>query len=174
MYYAFVYAARFFEVTCIFTFSMKILFVCLGNICRSPLAEAIFNHKIQNKSLADTFFTDSCGTANYHVGDWPDHRTIKNAQKNRVEINHVGRQLSVNDLEVFDLILPMDQSNLENILRLPNATAHQHKIKLVRSFDPHGAGDVPDPYYGTEKDFQEVFEILSRTIENLISNLIKA
>lgn len=147
---------------------MKILFVCLGNICRSPLAEAIFNHKIQNKSLADTFVADSCGTANYHVGDRPDPRTIKNARKNKVEINHFGRQLSPTDLEVFDLILAMDQSNLENILRLPNAEAHLQKIKLVRSYDPSGLGDVSDPYYGTEKDFQEVFEILDRTIENFL------
>ena len=152
---------------------MKILFVCLGNICRSPLAEAIFNHKIQNKSLADAFVADSCGTASYHVGDWPDPRTIKNARKNKVEINHVGRQLSPIDLETFDLILAMDTSNLENILNLPNGAPHHEKIKLVRSFDPSGPGSVPDPYYGTEKDFQEVFEILDRTIENLISELEK-
>lgn len=151
---------------------MKILFACLGNICRSPLAEAIFNHKIQNKSLADAFVADSCGTANYHVGDWPDPRTIKNARKNKVEINHVGRQLTPLDLDTFDLILAMDQSNLENILRLPNASAHQQKIRLVRSYDPSGLGDVPDPYYGTEKEFQEVFEILERTIENLINELV--
>lgn len=166
---------RFFldALTSIFTFSMKILFVCLGNICRSPSAEAIFKHKLQNKSLAQSFTADSCGTANYHVGDTPDPRTIRNARNNGVEINHLGRQISPSDFENFDLILAMDGSNLHNILRLPGANLHAHKIKLMREYDPDGRGDVPDPYYGTEADFQEVFEILDRSIDKLITSLLK-
>lgn len=150
---------------------MNVLFVCLGNICRSPLAEAIFKHKLQNKSIAHAFYADSCGTANYHVGDMPDPRTIRNARTNGVEINHRGRQLSGEDFETFDLILAMDQSNFSNIMRLTIAEMHQHKIKLMRDFDPIGKGDVPDPYYGNEADFQEVFEILERSIETLIQEL---
>ena|SRR5882724_908656 len=149
---------------------MKILFVCLGNICRSPLAEAIFNDKIKSKGLQEKILADSCGTGNYHVGDWPDHRTIKCAAKNNILINHVGRQLSHADLENFDLILVMDGSNLFNVLRLGNEST-KSKVKLMRSFDPLGEGDVPDPYYGNEKDFDEVFEILERSVSKLVGNL---
>src|SRR4051812_43443786 len=120
---------------------MKVLFVCLGNICRSPLAEAIFNEKIRLKGLQDEFQSDSCGTGNYHVGDWPDDRAIKCARKNDILMNHIGRQLRHSDLEDFDLLLAMDRSNLQNILRLGNDTTRQ-KVKLMRSFDPQGEGDV--------------------------------
>jgi protein-tyrosine phosphatase len=146
----------------------KILFVCLGNICRSPQAEAIFNHKIKEKGLANIYQSDSCGTSNYHIGCAPDNRTIQNSLKNGVPVYHAARQLSTQDLEDFDLILAMDENNYHHILKLSSATAQKHKIKLMRDFDPHEPGDVPDPYYGGEKDFQEVFDILNRSIENLI------
>jgi len=150
---------------------MKILFVCLGNICRSPLAEAIFIHKIKEKGLETQFSADSCGMANYHIGHSPDTRTIRNAIKNGVQMRHLGRQFSSVDFDAFDVILPMDKSNLNNILQLSNDASHLKKVKLVREYDPNGQGEVPDPYYGTDKDFQEVFDILDRTIENLIDEL---
>lgn len=149
----------------------KILFVCLGNICRSPQAEAIFNHKIKEKRLAQVYQGDSCGTSNYHIGCTPDHRTIQNSLKNGVPIYHAARQLTDQDLVNFDLILAMDESNYDNILRLPSAPANHHKIKLMREFDPQERGDVPDPYYGGEKDFQEVFDILDRSIGNMITSI---
>ncbi|MBI1770681.1 MAG: low molecular weight phosphotyrosine protein phosphatase [Bacteroidetes bacterium] len=148
---------------------MKILFVCLGNICRSPLAEAIFNEKVRQRGLQKEFQSDSCGTGNYHIGDWPDGRAIKCAQKNNILINHLGRQLTRSDLEDFDLILAMDRSNLKNIFALAN-TETKSKVKLMRSYDPLGTGDVPDPYYGNEKDFDEVFEILDRSVEGLVKS----
>jgi protein-tyrosine phosphatase len=151
---------------------VRILFVCLGNICRSPLAEAIFISKIKEKGLSSGFIVQSCGTANYHIGDMPDPRTISNAFKNGIHINHVGRQLSMEDLDSFDLILAMDRSNLNNIKRLGNAESNLHKISLMRSHDPLGRNkDVPDPYYGNENDFQEVFDILDRSITQLIIQL---
>ena len=150
---------------------IKILFVCLGNICRSPLAEAIFNHKIKELGLDNDFSSQSCGTANYHIGDVPDIRTIRNAFKNGIHIDHFGRQLSSEDLDSFDFILAMDQSNLGNIKRLGNADLNLHKISLMRSHDSFGRNeDVPDPYYGNEKDFQEVFDILNRSIDSFISS----
>jgi protein-tyrosine phosphatase len=150
----------------------KILFVCLGNICRSPLAEAVFNHRLIEKGWEKHFSADSCGTANYHIGDPPDPRTIRNAAMNGITINHLGRQLHENDLVTFDLILAMDENNLRAILRMPTATRESHKIKLLRSYDAEGADKtVPDPYYGNEKDFQQVFEIVNRSIDGLLQAL---
>ncbi len=150
----------------------RILFVCLGNICRSPLAEAIFNREIQARGLGQRFEAESCGTANYHVGDPPDPRTLLNALKNGTEIHHIGRQFEIADFERFDMILPMDASNRSNLFRLPSSDKYRHKIKLMRSFDSHDRGaDVPDPYHGTEHDFQEVFEILDRSVLGLLASL---
>jgi protein-tyrosine phosphatase len=150
----------------------RLLFVCLGNICRSPLAEAIFEHQIRQNGLHEGFYSESCGTANYHVGHPPDPRTLRNAAKNGITIQHLGRQFHVNDFNRFDLILPMDKSNWSNLLKLPGAAPHEAKIKLMRTFDPlHPGADVPDPYYGGEDDFQEVFDILHRSAGNLIEYL---
>lgn len=151
---------------------VSVLFVCLGNICRSPLAEAIFNHQVRQKQLQPYFRAASCGTANYHVGDPPDSRTIRNALKNGIAIQHIGRQFDISDFGKFDLIIPMDESSRANLLRLPGIAQFRHKIKLMRTCDPeNGGADVPDPYYGSEKNFQEVFEILDRSMKGLIENL---
>ncbi len=148
---------------------IKVLFVCLGNICRSPLAEAIFKDKIRRKNLEQHFEVDSCGTADYHIGSIPDSRTLANAKKNGVHIDHYCRQLTSDDLEEFDYIFAMDRSNHRNILRLSNNEKHVEKVFLMREFDQQGKGEeVPDPYYGSERHFQEVFEILDRSTENFL------
>jgi protein-tyrosine phosphatase len=142
----------------------NVLFVCLGNICRSPLAEAIFWHKVKAKGLSELYYAESCGTAKYHIGQAPDHRTIRNALDNGVTIDHKCRQLCTDDFEKFDEIFVMDRSNYNNALKI--AGKHRAKVKMIRDFDPEGKGEeVPDPYYGSEKDFQNVFEILERSIE---------
>lgn len=149
----------------------KVLFVCLGNICRSPLAEAIFKHKLKERGLVSQFEADSCGTSNYHIGGNPDPRTIANAKKNGVSIDHCGRQLSIADIEDFDYILAMDSSNFRNIHLVLKDEKHKPKIQMMRDYDPQGKGDVPDPYYGGEKGFQEVFDILDRSLDRFLDKL---
>lgn len=152
---------------------IRVLFVCLGNICRSPLAEAIFKHKIKEKGLEGIIEADSCGTSNYHIGSAPDPRTIANASQNGIAIDHCGRQLTMEDLQQFDYILAMDESNLRNILRLHGSKEHISKIMLLRDFDPFSKGEVPDPYFGSEEGFHEVFDILSRSLEAFTTYLEK-
>ncbi len=151
---------------------VKVLFVCLGNICRSPLAEALFKNKVIKRGLENRIEMDSCGTSNYHIGDWPDERTIENALQNGISIDHRGRQLSERDLEHYDFILTMDRSNFSNTLHLVSHENQKNKIIMMRAFDPQAPQeDVPDPYYGGVKGFQEVFNILDRSTENFLKHL---
>ena len=151
---------------------IKVLFVCLGNICRSPLAEAIFNHKLKLHNLNHAFEVDSCGTGDYHIGAQPDKRTVKVSKKNGVEISHACRQLVAADLHYFDYLMAMDKSNYFNILRLSTADDLNKKVLLMRDFDPqHHGAEVPDPYYGGDREFQEVFTILDRSLDLFLSHL---
>lgn len=152
---------------------INVLFVCLGNICRSPMAEAIFNHQINARGLAKMVEVDSSGTANYHVGDDADPRTRVAVRSKGVAIDHCVRQLTVDDLNYYDYILAMDRSNYQNIHRL-STQGHKAKVKLMRDFDPgHEGQEVPDPYYGTQKNFEEVYEILDRSIRHFIDHLVE-
>ncbi|MFT6882331.1 MAG: protein-tyrosine phosphatase [Marinoscillum sp.] len=150
---------------------IKVLFVCLGNICRSPLAEAIFNDKVAKKGFSDKVSSDSCGTANYHTGKLPDHRSIQIAEKNNIPMDHSARKFQIKDAKEFDYILAMDQSNYRNILH--EISYKPEGLFLMRSFDLQGKDlDVPDPYYGGLDGFKDVYQILDRSIEELITYLL--
>jgi protein-tyrosine phosphatase len=145
---------------------MKLLFVCLGNICRSPLAEALMKYHVQNLELSDSFFIDSCGTGNWHQGESPDKRTLDNALKNSLDITHKARQIKSEDIAAFDYIFVMDQHNLTSVLSTyPQA---KDKLFLVSHFSKlHPNAIIPDPYYGEEEDFQMVFDLLNSITKEL-------
>lgn len=152
---------------------VKVLFVCLGNICRSPLAEGIFRFKVRERGLSDFFKIDSCGTSDYHIGETPDSRSMANAKKNGVDYMHRGRQLKKADFYDFNYILPMDELNMRDVERLRPDDGTAEVIKM-RDFDSDEVGsDVPDPYYGGENGFQLVFDILERSTENLLEELLE-
>ena len=152
---------------------VKVVFVCLGNICRSPMAEAIFKHLIKERGLEAVVEADSCGTANYHVGDDADPRTLSAVRTKGINIDHCVRQLSATDLDEYDYVLAMDRSNYQNILRLSNAQ-NRSRVIMMRDFDPgHNGEEVPDPYYGNQKHFEEVYEILYRSLSEFVDFLIK-
>ncbi|MBC6410794.1 MAG: low molecular weight phosphotyrosine protein phosphatase [Ekhidna sp.] len=148
----------------------KILFVCLGNICRSPMAEAIFNNKVRKLGIESKYISDSAGTASYHIGEDPDSRTVEIVKKNGMKINHLGKQFLKKHGEDFDYIIAMDASNRKNILN-EIMGSNKHKVYLMRDFDPLEKGDVPDPYYGEEGEFDNVFKILNRSIDAFINHI---
>jgi len=139
----------------------KILFVCLGNICRSPLAEGVMLHLKEKHKLAMEI--DSAGTAHYHIGEAPDKRTIANAKKNGVDLSSLrARQFEPSDFDRFDKIYVMDKNNLRNVLSLAKSEVHKNKVSLFL----HNL-EVPDPYYGTEEDFEHVFRLVYKNCELL-------
>ena len=152
---------------------VKVLFVCLGNICRSPMAEGIF--KALTKDNQSLFECDSAGTSSYHIGEKADERMRDTAKAHHISIeDHRARQLSREDFDNFDYIIAMDKSNYQNILMLKNRINHtsETNIMLMRSFDTEKEDlEVPDPYYGSVFDFENVYEILFRCNERFISFL---
>ncbi|MFT5144047.1 MAG: protein-tyrosine phosphatase [Thalassolituus oleivorans] len=148
------------------------MFVCLGNICRSPLAEGVFAAKVAQSGLSDAFEIASSGTGNWHVGDPPDARMLKTAAAHRVHLTSRGRQCGAPDLEHFDHILVMDRSNLHDVLSLDQDDTYGQKVKLFREFDPDpGDHQVPDPYYGGKGGFEQVYGIVDRTAQALLGGL---
>jgi protein-tyrosine phosphatase len=136
----------------------KVLMVCLGNICRSPLAEGV----LQSKLPINKCIVDSAGTANYHVGTAPDKRSIVTAKKFGIDISQQKcRQLSKSDFETFDYIYVMDNSNYKNVIAIAPNEASKQKVKLIlNELEPIGNLEVPDPYYGEMEDFEHVFHLL--------------
>jgi protein-tyrosine phosphatase len=145
--------------------------VCLGNICRSPLADGLLRNKVSEKKLP--WFVDSAGTAGYHIGNPPDLRMIQTAKSNGIDISDLrARQFNTKDFTAFDRIYVMDQSNYNNVLALANSNADRQKVYLLLDhLYPNKQLEVPDPYYGNQSDFDAVFTLVNEATEALISDL---
>ncbi|MBM4182999.1 MAG: low molecular weight phosphotyrosine protein phosphatase [Gemmatimonadetes bacterium] len=152
----------------------RVLFVCLGNICRSPLAEGVFLHLVREAGLDHRFEVDSAGTCDWHVGERPDARATAVARKHGVELPSRARQVTPDDLDTFDHVLAMDRENLRDLRRLARASARAN-IRLLRAHDAAAAGeadrDVPDPYYGGPSGFDLVYEMVHRSCAALLAEL---
>lgn len=143
--------------------------VCLGNICRSPLAEGILKSNVDSSKV----IVDSAGTGSWHVGSKPDSRSIAVAKKNNLDItDQRGRQFSVSDFDEFDHIYVMDNSNKENVLDLAKNDEHRSKVKLIlNEIFPGENVDVPDPYYGGDSGFDNVYKMLDEACEVIANKL---
>ncbi|HSJ07542.1 MAG TPA: low molecular weight protein-tyrosine-phosphatase [Longimicrobiales bacterium] len=154
-----------------------VLFVCLGNICRSPLAEGVFRGLVAEEGLEDRFDIDSAGTSSYHAGDPPDPRTVSVAAQRGVRLEHAARQLTEDDLARYHYVLAMDASNLGRIERLAaGAPAVQADIRLLREFDDGADGEleVPDPYFGGAGGFEDVHDMVERACRGLLRHIREA
>jgi protein-tyrosine phosphatase len=150
----------------------SVLFVCLGNICRSPLAEGVFSHLAAEAGLADRFEIDSAGTGGWHVGEPPDARARMVAKQHGVELDSRARQVAPEDFGRFDYIVAMDHENLRTLQRMAGAAGSDAEVALLRSYDPLADGDeVPDPYYGGASGFETVFGMVQRSCQGLLDRL---
>ena len=151
---------------------IRVLFVCLGNICRSPLAEGVFQNLVRARGLERHYHVDSAGTGAWHVGEKPDVRSIAVARKNGVDLASRARQVHAPDFSDFDYVIAMDQQNLSDLRALARAHGGEARIHLLREFDPEpGDHQVPDPYYGGEEGFDEVFTMVHRACSALLDHL---
>jgi protein-tyrosine phosphatase len=147
-----------------------VLFVCLGNICRSPVAEAVFRDLVASAGLADRFEVDSAGTSDYHIGDGPDPRSAGEAKRRGLTLDHAARQVGGDDFERFDYVIAMDASNLGRIKRLAAGANGEAELHLLRSFDDTARDDleVPDPYFGGANGFADVHDTIERSSRGLL------
>jgi len=151
---------------------VKVLFVCLGNICRSPTAEGVFTKLVNDKELADKISIDSAGTGDYHIGKSPDLRAQEAALKRGINIDHLAaRQVSPNDFEKFDYIVAMDKSNYAN-LQIVCPAEHKQKLHLFLQFAPElETEEVPDPYFGGKSGFEHVLNLVETASERLLTHI---
>jgi len=150
---------------------MNILFVCLGNICRSPLAEAVFADLVRREGLNGSLFVDSAGTAGYHQGELADSRSRACALRHGLEITHRARAVAEADFSRFDLLIAMDEDNVAELRRRAPRALQQKKVHLFREWDPVGSGNIPDPYYGDEGDFELVWHLCDRAALGLMNEI---
>jgi protein-tyrosine phosphatase len=154
---------------------MRLLFVCMGNICRSPTAEAVMRAVVAREGLDGEVRIDSAGTGSWHVGNPPDRRSTAAAEARGIVLEGAARQVTAEDFEDYDLLLAADAENVADLRRLaPDARAAE-KIVLLRQFDPEAVAagdlDVPDPYYGGPSGFEDVLDLVETACEGLLSSL---
>lgn len=151
----------------------RILFVCLGNICRSPLAEGVFRHLARERGVEDRFEIDSAGISGYHAGDPPDARSVATALAKGIRVEGSSRKLLASDLSRFDYVIAMDEENLEGVRELQRLGGARARVHLLREWDPEGRGlGVPDPYYGGARGFEDVQDIVERSCAALLDDLL--
>lgn len=152
--------------------SVKLLFVCLGNICRSPTAEAVMQKLVDDNGLSDIIELDSAGTGNWHVGERADSRMRSHASKRGIELTSIARQIKPRDLKTFDYIIGMDDSNIQNIKRLDSSGKYADKIYSMVGFCSDGSySEVPDPYFGGAAGFELVLDILDDACNGLLKKV---
>ena len=150
----------------------RVLMICLGNICRSPTAEAVLRKRVHEAGLDDRIEVDSAGTAGYHVNSPPDRRAVAHGERRGLEMRHLrGRQVEAADFDRFDVILAMDEDNLANLERVRPAGSPA-KVALLMSYAPQaGAREVPDPYYGGADGFEHVLDLVDAACVAFIASL---
>jgi protein-tyrosine phosphatase len=155
--------------------AMRILFVCMGNICRSPTAEGVMRALVREAGLEDRIEVDSAGTGGWHAGEPPDARSTETARRRGVALTGAARQVRPEDFEAFDLLVAMDRDNLQGLLALAPDDEAAEKVRLLREFDPRSAGapdlDVPDPYYGGDRGFETVLDLVQAACRGLLGEL---
>jgi protein-tyrosine phosphatase len=154
---------------------MRLLFVCLGNICRSPTAEGVMRSLVVQAGLQESIELDSAGTGSWHVGSPPDARASATARARGVTLEGISRQVRRTDFDDFDLLIAMDAANMRELQGLAHGDQERSKVRLLREFDPASAGsgelDVPDPYYGAGDGFAEVFDLVQAACTGLLSQI---
>jgi len=152
---------------------MKIIFVCQGNIIRSPLAENMFRHLARERGVGDSYELESAGTSAYHAGESPDHRMRQVAQEKGFQYTGRAKQFWAEDFDRFDLVIAMDKENRRYLQMKASSDSELSKIHLMREYDPQGGADldVPDPYYGGLDGFEKTFGIVKRSCQGLLEAL---
>jgi protein-tyrosine phosphatase len=152
---------------------IRINFVCLGNICRSPMAEGVFKHLAAQAGLSDRFDVESSAIGGWHVGEPYDPRARRAAQAHGVQLHGAPTQIKPRDFDRFDWLIALDEDIAASLQRLAPAAPDREKIRLLREFDPEANGDldVPDPYYGGPEEFERVYQIVERACRGLLDEL---
>jgi protein-tyrosine phosphatase len=152
---------------------MRILFVCMGNICRSPTAEGAMRRLLDDEGLADRVHIESAGTGGWHVGEPPDERATLAARRRGISLSGAAQQVRPDDFRDYDLLIAMDRGNLRELLAIAPDEAAAEKVRLLREFDPAASGDldVPDPYYGGDRGFDTVLDMVEAACRGLLDEL---